>query len=176
MPPEVFKWLRAEAAVDGGRPQGGMVELPEPAGACIMSGQTVAHILSGRFHELGGEPAGGDPAAEARLIKQLAAQRGQGAASGNAPSERLYSWNMLSPVLARLGVNLSADDKTLIVAGDEEVRCICCLFFPCAERLLLVWTVASLSRKHLSLMCCAVESFPCVPLRSYPLAPPPPLP
>jgi len=65
----------------------------------------------------GGGGGGGDN--EVRLLKQVASQRRQG--SGNAPSERLYSWNMLSPLLARLRVSLSADDKTLIVAGDEEV-------------------------------------------------------
>jgi len=118
VPADLSTWLRAEAAVDGGRlQQGGMVELPEAAGASIMSGQAVAKVLAGRMSELGS-----DAAAEVRLLKQLAAQRGQGVGSGNAPSERLYSWNMLSPLLARFGVGLSADDKTLIVAGDEEVR------------------------------------------------------
>jgi hypothetical protein len=55
-------------------------------------------------------------AAETLALKQIAAQRRHGLGSGNAPSERLYSWNMLSPLLARLRVSLSADDKTLIVA------------------------------------------------------------
>ena len=36
-------------------------------------------------------------------------------------SERLYVWNLLSPIMARVGVPMSTDDKALIVAGDEEV-------------------------------------------------------
>jgi hypothetical protein len=70
--------------------------------------------------------AGSDMAAETRALKQIAAQRGHGLGAGNAPSERLYSWNMLSPVLARLRVSLSADDKTLIVsssATSQDAHC-----------------------------------------------------
>ena len=121
--------------MDSGKPSaGGMVELPPATGDAIMSGQIVAKVLAGRVSELG--DASGDPAAELRLLKQVAAQRGMGPNSGNAPSERLYSWNMLSPVLARLRVNLSPDDKTLIVAGDEEVRCFLSVhprYFPCSR-------------------------------------------
>ena len=121
VPADVWPWLRAEAGLDGGKPaRGGMVELPAAVGDAIMSGQVVAKILAGRVAELG-DP-GGNPTAEARLLKQVAAQRSAGPGGGAAPSERLYSWNLLSPVLARLRVGLSDDDKTLIVAGDEEVR------------------------------------------------------
>lgn len=120
VPADVAAWLRAEAGMDGGKQaRGGMVELPAAAADAIMSGQVVAKILAGRIAELGN--AGGNLTAEARLLKQVAAQRVLGP-GGSAPSERLYSWNLLSPVLARLRVGLSDDDKTLIVAGDEEVR------------------------------------------------------
>ena len=121
VPGEVFAWLRNEVGLDAGTPlRGGMVELPASATDAIMSGQIVAKILAGHLPSLGGV-AGSDMAAEIRALKQIAAQRGHGLGSGNAPSERLYSWNMLSPVLARLRVSLSADDKTLIVAGDEDI-------------------------------------------------------
>ena len=106
VPADVWPWLRAEAGLDGGKPaRGGMVELPAAVGDAIMSGQVVAKILAGRVAELG-DP-GGNPTAEARLLKQVAAQRSAGPGGGAAPSERLYSWNLLSPVLARLRVGLS---------------------------------------------------------------------
>jgi len=121
VPGDVFAWLRNEVGLDAGTPlRGGMVELPASATGAIMSGQIVAKSLAGHLPSLGGV-AGSDVAAETRALKQIAAQRGHGLGSGNAPSERLYSWNMLSPVLARLRVSLSADDKTLIVAGDEDI-------------------------------------------------------
>jgi hypothetical protein len=121
VPGDVFAWLRNEVGLDAGTPlRGGMVELPASATDAIMSGQIVAKILAGHLPSLGGV-AGSDMAAETRALKQIAAQRGHGLGAGNAPSERLYSWNMLSPVLARLRVSLSADDKTLIVAGDENI-------------------------------------------------------
>jgi hypothetical protein len=62
--------------------------------------------------------------AEAKVLRQVAAK------TDNALSERLYSWNMLSPVLARLNVSLPADDKTLIIAGDQEVCTLLCVV-PC---------------------------------------------
>lgn len=121
LPGDVFAWLWAETGVDAGRQlQGGMVELSQSASDAVMSGQLVAKILIGHMPDLGGA-GGGEQAAEAKVLKQVAAQRGQGPGAGNAPSERLYAWNMLAPVLVRLRVSLSADDKTLIVAGDEEV-------------------------------------------------------
>jgi hypothetical protein len=124
---DLFAWLQAEAGVEPGRQlQGGMVELSQSASNAVMSGQLVAKILAGHIPDVGG--AGGS--AEAKVLKQVAAKHGQGPGAGNAPSERLYSWNMLSPVLARLRVSLSADDKTLIVAGDEEVCTLLCVV-PC---------------------------------------------
>lgn len=118
VPADLSAWLKSEAEVDAGNLlSGGMVELTPEVADAIMSGALVSQILVGRREELQLGGAGGDN--EVRLLKQVASQRGQG--SGNAPSERLYSWNMLSPLLARLRVSLSADDKTLIVAGDEEV-------------------------------------------------------
>ena len=121
VPGDVFAWLRNEVGLDAGTPlRGGMVELLASATDAIMSGQIVAKILAGHLPSLG-SVAGSEVAAETRALKQIAAQRGHGLGSGNAPSERLYSWNMLSPVLARLRVSLSADDKTLIVAGEEDI-------------------------------------------------------
>ncbi len=34
---------------------------------------------------------------------------------------RLYTWNAVAPILMKLNLSISADDKTLMVAGDEEV-------------------------------------------------------
>ena len=114
LPTDVFEWLRAEAAVESVRPSGGMVELPAEAADAVMSGQLVARVLL--------KPELGLGAADVQLLEQLASMSTQRLGARNVPSERLYAWGVLSSILARLGFSLSTDDKTLIVAGDEEVR------------------------------------------------------
>lgn len=37
---------------------------------------------------------------------------------------RLYTWNAVSPFLSRMNLEVSVEDKALIVAGDEEVRMV----------------------------------------------------
>ena len=116
LPTDVFEWLRAEAAVESVRPSGGMVELPAEAADAVMSGQLVARVLLKPELGLGA----GTAAADEQLLELLASISTQRRGARNVPSERLYAWGVLSSVLARLGFNLSTDDKTLIVAGDQE--------------------------------------------------------
>lgn len=35
---------------------------------------------------------------------------------------RLYTWNAVAPILSKLNLSITAEDKTLMVAGDEEVN------------------------------------------------------
>jgi hypothetical protein len=39
----------------------------------------------------------------------------------NSPTARLYNWNLLTERLKRIGIELDADIKSLIVGGDLEM-------------------------------------------------------
>ena len=60
------------------------------------------------------------------MISNLGAQRGMPPApietfkSGGSPIARMYNWNLLGPVFRPFGIELSEDDRALVVAGDGD--------------------------------------------------------
>ena len=40
--------------------------------------------------------------------------------SGGSPIARMYNWNLLGPVFRPFGIELSEDDRALVVAGDGD--------------------------------------------------------
>lgn len=117
---EIFQWLRMEGAVqdgDGRALNGSVFELSPFTSDHVLSGNLVAKVLARHFQRTSGKNGLGLPGGDAATLQRLA----QNQLPSAAPSERLYTWNALGPVLDRLGVDLTFDDKSLIVAGDEEV-------------------------------------------------------
>lgn len=97
--------------------------------AAVQSGLAVGAILSSFFSRLGVQEAlptlreGNDlqVGPRAPCFLGVDAQRADALPPSCHPFQvRLYNWNALMPVLARLGLVLTSDEKTLIVGGDTE--------------------------------------------------------
>jgi hypothetical protein len=117
---ELFSWLRSEGALSSsnGRASDNVsIELSPVASEAVMSGGIVAKLLEGRLQREGRLGREELPRDELHALSHVSDRN----AANVAPAEKLYAWNMLTPMLARVGVRLSADDRTLITAGDEDV-------------------------------------------------------
>jgi hypothetical protein len=117
---ELFSWLRSEGALSSsnGRASDNVsIELSPVASEAVMSGGIVAKLLEGRHQREGRLGREELPHNELHALSHVSNRN----AANVAPAEKLYAWNMLTPMLARVGVRLSADDRTLITAGDEDV-------------------------------------------------------
>ena len=134
LPEHIGQWLRALGVLSDAdltmvgasastRRRG--FDLPAPAADAIIGGRAVAQALLA-IAAAGGTASALLPPAEREALRQAAVPlRGGSGGWRSEPAERLYVWNMVAPALGRLlpgGAGLSADDKALLVAGDEARR------------------------------------------------------
>ena len=96
-------------------------KLAPAASDSIVGGRAVAQALLA----LAGSGITAISSSEREALRQAAVPLRAGGGGGgrrSEPAERLYAWNTIAPVLGRLlrsDAGLSADDKALLVAGDE---------------------------------------------------------
>ena len=85
-----------------------------------MSGGVLAKLLEARHARDGRIGREELPHQDLHALNHISS-RGGGGSAHVPPTEKLYAWNMLTPLLARIGVRITGDDRTLITAGDEDV-------------------------------------------------------
>lgn len=129
-----FHWLRTHGVLssqDGHEWEGGVV-LSANCVEAIVSGRIVARVLGSRFDHkrivrarVGGLiDEGHTDKVEQKdilLLQQLGSAGFSQGDRGALPFNRLYTWNAVAPILSKLNLSITAEDKTLMVAGDEEV-------------------------------------------------------
>ncbi|EKX52591.1 hypothetical protein GUITHDRAFT_161228, partial [Guillardia theta CCMP2712] len=116
---EVFEWLEKIGMIAGGRETAhGQVELPREAAEGIMSGRLMASIM---LKALGNKQPLMKDQNSIQNLRNVSMQQQPNDNHQLAASERLYVWNILSSLLNRIKISISGDEKSLIIAGDEDI-------------------------------------------------------
>ncbi len=130
LPENIGQWLRTLGVLsDADLTMGGAsastrrrgFDLSPHSADAIIGGRAVAQALLA-VAAAGGAAAALIPPAEREALRQAAVPLRGGGGRRSEPAERLYVWNAVAPALGRLlpgGAGLPADDKALLVAGDE---------------------------------------------------------